>query len=126
MLQGCSRGPLQSSMGDIGEVFTTAGLSPGLYDFIVCLAACILVTLSITAFFSGTALEHPGAISEDDSAGLAMKNSTITDDFYNEVVLFFIASPAESSSDMAPGCSRAVPEVLFRAAWVTSAFLLEA
>jgi hypothetical protein len=51
MLQGCSRGPLQSSMGDIGEVLTTAGLSPGLYGFIVCLAACILVTLSITAFF---------------------------------------------------------------------------
>jgi hypothetical protein len=26
----------------------------------------------------------PGAISEDDSAGLAMKNITITNDFYNE------------------------------------------
>jgi hypothetical protein len=51
MLQGCSRGPLQSSMGEIGKVFSTAGLSLGLCVFIVCLAACILVTLPITAFF---------------------------------------------------------------------------
>jgi hypothetical protein len=38
-------------MGGIGEVFSTVGLSPGLYAFIVRLAACILVTISIAAFF---------------------------------------------------------------------------
>ncbi|KGO39457.1 Major facilitator superfamily domain, general substrate transporter [Penicillium expansum] len=66
--------PLQTSMGAIGGVFGSLvfrqqdypGYRPGLYASIVCLAVCILITLSITAFFyrENKAADEKGKILE--------------------------------------------------------------